>query len=652
MIAAIAGRELRSAFVSPLAWTLLALVQVLTAYAFLERLERLQVVLPQLLVIDGAPGVTDLVAAPVFGVLAGLLLLLVPVLAMGAIAGERRRGTLLLLRSSPVSATAIVLGKWLALVGLVALALVPLLLMCASLALGTTLDWGKLMSAALGVALLAGAFCAAGVWVSSVARQPVVAAVATTGLLLASWLAGGMAPAIAPLARLEPLLLGSVSTGDVAYFVLATAWFLGLAIRRLDAETASPGWRLRGQAIAFVVLWTALIGVAGHLADRSAIRADWTHGDRASLAPASVAVVESMPGPLTVTAFARDDLVRRQVEALVARYASAGATVALEFVNPDLEPARARDAGVAHDFELVLELEGRREHVTRLDERAFSGALQRLVRGTDKLVAFVVGHGERDPRGGANHDLGTFGAELTRQGIRAVPLNPVTAGGIPAGTDALVVTQPRVELVPGVAAVVRDHVERGGDLLWLAEPDRDFGLAPLADALGITIGTTPVEDTASRLLGIDDPRLVVIANYGDHPVTRALGVVTLFPHAATVAPTGSGGWRATPLLRTVAGDTLGVALERGEQRVVVVGDGDFLSNTWLNNAGNLELGLNLVNWVVGDDEQIDITLRSAPDLTLELSQAAYYAIAAVFLLGLPLAYLVAGVVIRWRRRRR
>ena len=55
-----------------------------------------------------------------------------------------------------------------------------------------------------------------------------------------------------------------------------------------------------------------------------------------------------------------------------------------------------------------------------------------------------------------------------------------------------------------------------------------------------------------------------------------------------------------------------------EQRVIVTGDGDFLSNTYLGNAGNLDLGLNMVHWLSHDDAFIDIRVKPAPDTTLEL----------------------------------
>ena len=90
----------------------------------------------------------------------------------------------------------------------------------------------------------------------------------------------------------------------------------------------------------------------------------------------------------------------------------------------------------------------------------------------------------------------------------------------------------------------------------------------------------------------------------------------------------------------------------GDQRVIVIGDSDFLSNAYLGNGGNIDLGLNLFNWLNHDDQFIAITARTASDVNLELSKLAQTVIAFGFLFGLPLIMLGSGVGIWWRRRNR
>lgn len=242
----IAWRELRNLFLSPLAWSVLAVMQLLLAFLLLAQLENFQAIQGRLLGIDGAPGVTDLVATPVLSSATTLLLLVVPLLSMRLFADERRTGTLRLLMSSPVSIHHIVLGKYLGLVGLLLVMVGMILLMPASLALGTTLDWGKLGAAALGLALMVSAFAAAGLFMSTLTTQPVVAAISTFGLLLMLWIidwAGtveqrlsGVFGYVSMLRHYESMLRGTFNSADAVYYLLFIVLFLGLAVRRLEAE--------------------------------------------------------------------------------------------------------------------------------------------------------------------------------------------------------------------------------------------------------------------------------------------------------------------------------------------------------------------------------------------------------------------------------
>src|SRR5690606_27389502 len=177
----------------------------------------------------------------------------------------------------------------------------------------------------------------------------------TVGLLLLLWVAGtgeqrfdDLVSYLSLTRHYQPMLRGTLDSADVLYYLLFSALFLGLAVQRLDTETASPGWRLRVQNVSFIVLFVALVATSAWLSTRHTVSADWSAGNRNTLTEESRAVIESIDAPVTITAFVRDDgPLREQVAALVARYAGASDAIRIEFVNPDLEPARTRAMGVA-----------------------------------------------------------------------------------------------------------------------------------------------------------------------------------------------------------------------------------------------------------------------------------------------------------------
>jgi len=243
----VARRDLVRLFAGPLAWTVLALLQlVLGLFFFLVFLWDFGEKQPLLVAANSSFGITAYVAGPLFKAAALLMLLAAPLLTMRALAEERRTGTLALLLSAPVSMTGIVLGKYLALVAFMALVAVLVTLMPLSLALGGSIDAGLLASAALGLFLCLALFAAAGLYVSGLTRQPATAGMGALGLLLALWFVdsggatqgGGPAEALAWLSltrHADAFMRGVFSTADLAYFLILITTFLVFTVRRLDA---------------------------------------------------------------------------------------------------------------------------------------------------------------------------------------------------------------------------------------------------------------------------------------------------------------------------------------------------------------------------------------------------------------------------------
>ncbi len=247
MIQTIAWREFRNLFLSPLAWVVLAVVQFILGYSFLIQMELILDNQGELAALPDAPGITELVAQPLFAVAAIVMLMVAPMLTMRSIAEERRNGTLVLLLTAPVSLIEVVLGKFLGLVGLLACMVLLTTLMPLSLGLGTELDYGLVGAGALALFLLLATFAAIGLFMSALTDQPTVAAVATYGALLFLWIidwasqtepggVSGLFPYLSLIRHFEDLSRGLFSSADIAYFLIAITLFLLLTLWRLDAE--------------------------------------------------------------------------------------------------------------------------------------------------------------------------------------------------------------------------------------------------------------------------------------------------------------------------------------------------------------------------------------------------------------------------------
>jgi len=240
----IAGRELRTLFLSPLAWAILGVIQIIQAFLFLVLLDTyLTEIQPRYAGFEQAPGVTDFIVAGLFQNAGIILLMVTPLLTMRLISEERRNRTLSLLFSAPLSMAEIVLGKYLGVLGFLLIMVGMMALMSLSLLLGGGLDFGKLAACVLALSLLLAGFASVGLFISALANQPTVAAISTFGALLLLWIidwsrggGGGVFEWLSMLHHYDRLLKGLVNTEDLAYFLLFILAFLVLSVHTLDND--------------------------------------------------------------------------------------------------------------------------------------------------------------------------------------------------------------------------------------------------------------------------------------------------------------------------------------------------------------------------------------------------------------------------------
>ncbi|TPW14933.1 MAG: hypothetical protein FD130_1282, partial [Halothiobacillaceae bacterium] len=295
-------------------------------------------------------------------------------------------------------------------------------------------------------------------------------------------------------------------------------------------------------------------------------------------------------------------------------------------------------------------------------------------------------HGERDPLGVANHDLGSWGKTLEEKGLKVQRLNLGNTPMIPANIAALVVAAPQTALLPGEQRLIRDYLQRGGNLLWLADTGSELNTVFMGEWLGVKLIPGVVVDPTTQLVSINNAAIALASRYGTHAITQGFDKLTAYPYAKAldVAAVDKGLWQATPLLWTASGSwaeqstivdqvafdenterhgplTLAVAMERTvaappdsaavRQRIVVVGDSDFLSNSYVGNGGNLELGMRIVDWQSQNEQFIAIAPKVARDVTLQLDKVQAAFISIGLLIVMPVLLLLMGGIIRWRRQR-
>lgn len=433
----------------------------------------------------------------------------------------------------------------------------------------------------------------------------------------------------------------------------------------------------------FVILLLLLVGLLGYFAAQTRQQWDVSQNGRNSLSKASVEILQKLQGSVQVTAYATEQHaqfggIRKIITEFVALYQRAKPDLSLTFIDPAEQPKLAQKAGVQVNGEMVITFNQRREHLTVINEQAFSNVLMRLARAEDKLIITLSGHGERRLDGSANYDLGEFGRQLRANGFNSQPLNLAIEQDVPANASMLMIASPQTDLLEGEVDKLLNYIDRGGNLLWLVDQESLRGLLPLTEKLHLTLTPGVVVDPQAEQLKAPIT-FALGANYGQHVITNQFDYITVFPFSRQITLNENEEWHAVSLVEVAqqgwveTGDLQGeiifdqdtdvegpisiaAALTRNiqdrEQRVIVVGSGHFLANTYLGNGSNLDFGINLVNWLTGDEELIVIQPRATLDSHLVLSESELTLIVVGFLVLLPLLFLGSGIVIWWHRRRK
>ncbi|MDO9470529.1 MAG: GldG family protein [Nitrosomonas sp.] len=442
-------------------------------------------------------------------------------------------------------------------------------------------------------------------------------------------------------------------------------------------------WHYLIQNGVFVILLLLLVILLGYLAAQTRLQWDVSQNGRNSLSEASVEILQKLQGPVQVTAYATEQHVqlgdiRKIIADFVALYQRVKPDLSLTFIDPVAQPILTQEANVQVNGEMVIKFNQRVEHLTAINEQAFSNALMRLARAEDKLIVALGGHGERRLDGNANYDLGEFGRHLRTNGFNSQSLNLAIEQDVPVNASMLIIASPQTDLLPGEVDKILNYVDRGGNLLWLVDRESLRGLLALAEKLRLTLTPGVVVDPQAEQLKAP-VTFALGAIYGQHVITGNFDYITVFPFSRQITIDESEEWSSVSLVEAapegwvetgdlnseivfdqaddVAGPiSIAVALTRNiqdhEQRIVVVGSGHFLANTYLGNGSNLDFGINLINWLTGDEALIVIQPRATLDSNLILSESELTLIAVVFLVLLPVLFLVSGTVIWWYRKRR
>ena len=666
MIRAVLAKDLRVLWSTPLPWVVGALLHAVLGLLYVNELAARGQALVQPLV-------------PLAGF---LVLALLPVLTMRAFAEERRQGTLDLLLAARVPAPVLVVGKWAAVWATTLAVLLPSLAVVAVVARLGDPDPGPILSGYLGLALFSAGAAGVGVLVSACTSSPPVAAVVTLFGSLVLWfshvgsesLPTGVLVRLSWSERLRTFAAGGIDSGDVGLFAAVTVVALAATVIVLTR-------RPRPVAVAAVV---AVVAVAtGVVADLRPVQRDLTADATLTLSPETEDVLDALRRPVRITAFLdRADPTRVAAPTLLSRYRRRNHRITFRLREPSSAAGEARRLGVDPTFGgLALESGARVELAPAATEQDVTAALARLLRSGTAELCWATGHGEADPASSGAEGMSSAAARLRANRYAVRPVDLLTTPSVPRSCDALLLASPMAPLGEASAGVSA-YLSGGGRALVLLDPASSEALPELLSPYGIAVRRGLVLEGEPENRFRDDPLRPVVRDYrGGTSIVRRLPPTFFTAVQAVVVEPGvePPGLAVTPLAATsrlsflettpqqlmfdpatdlpgpvtvAAAADLSRNLEGRVQRtrLVVVGDVDFATNAFVDEAANGQLLVRAVDWITEEESLVTVSANLGRVRPLQLTEGRLQYLRLLASGILPALFLVLGALV-WAVRR-
>jgi len=297
----------------------------------------------------------------------------------------------------------------------------------------------------------------------------------------------------------------------------------------------------------------------------------------------------------------------------------------------------------------------------------FQNALQMMLSRKTQWITFVEGHEEASPFGKTTSDLRQFYQAVKASGW-PVGVQNLTQHKINQKTELLVIASSKQPWLPGEMGQVLNYLKSGKHLLLLIDPESEVP-ADLMQYLGLRKFPGTLVDWRGYQSGTPHPAVLVVDKFELHPTVDGLSQLLAFPWASGLSfdeKSLLNRFELSPILKThngvwneyqITAESLAFDEENGElqqsfplamslqnksssQRIIVVGDSHFLSDSAINNYDNMQFSLNLLSWLTGAEIERN---ASSGDSVIEPNESGNFVLNWIMLGLMPLLFLVIAL---------
>ncbi len=475
---------------------------------------------------------------------------------------------------------------------------------------------------------------------------------------------------------------------SLALFILGIAAYAIIKPEEVRRFFTGRKAKYGSNALILAIAFVGILAVLNYLAYENPKQWDMTEGKEHTLAPETIQALQTLPENVQAIAFFSSRTPTDTAEDLLRDFkANSNGKFDYHFMDPDLNPLAAKNAGITGDGKILLRMGDRQEIAAYASEEELTRALIRLINPEEQAIYFLVGHGERDTEGSGDAAMSRFKETLESKNYAVHTLNLQAEGAIPDDASVLVIAGPVSPVSKKEVSLIGDWVAQGGALIVMEDPSPLTNIVPEQDALadylqtqwGISLDNDLVIDPQ-----VTPPSNAVSYQYGMHPITEKMNnIITFFPFSRSLELGEAENVSATPLVVTIdrawgetdfsvlqdntaalqydegedlAGPlTLAAAAENdsAKSRVVVFGNSTFAADKFFDSYGNGDFAINAVDWASEQENLINLTPKTP--VTRMFKTPTNAQLVSIFLGAiclLPGLALVGGFVAWLNRRKR
>ena len=463
-------------------------------------------------------------------------------------------------------------------------------------------------------------------------------------------------------------------------------------------------------SIVATLLFLGILAIINLISVRNNLRIDFTGIDKFTLSSQTISVLKNLKEPVLITALIPGNSIKKVLlKDLIETYQYYSDKVNYKFVDPIRNPDEAREyerfgyhppkSSKDHQHSMgsgefvMMQMRGKNALIKKSSEPNITSAIINLSRDKKKLVSFLKGHGEHDVEDEEKFGYSLFKGNIEKQGFEVKQFSLLKTGTIPAGTSVFVVAGPKRSLAEDEKNAISQYLKNGGKLFVMLDPLTKSGMEDILLSWGFSFKDDVIFDEKPRVFP-GRKNVPVVDVYYKHDITEEFHLPTFYPEVRSISfdkrqeakfifqpfvATGEDSFSrlnpedrtwaeyiegkdqkgpivaaASVLLKNASNQDKNIHQEGSSEmntQIVVFGDSDFVSNMFLDSAGNKDLALNTLSWLAQETEMISIRPKEVKATKLMLTPKQEDILFYITVVAIPALLFSSGMFVRWRRKR-